>query len=281
MTFFAPASITAFFSTEFSSDPLKTGSTGVGITLEKGVYSKIVQGDKRIKVNGKYLDFDFETLNRVLEKLNFDFKAGLEITSEIPAGCGFGFSGASCLSSAFEINDFFKKRIGYFELADIVHECEVLSRTGLGDVVCQSYGGVVLRKKAGSPSKAVVEKYLLNDELSFLVIGPILTSDILKEEDILKKINFCGREAMKKFITNPSMEMVLRLSKEFAIKTGLMDDEVSEIISEIERRGFFASMVMLGKVIFSNCPLEVISEYGDEGEVFTSKVSQFGVSRVQ
>jgi|Deesub1362A_J573_1020465.scaffolds.fasta_scaffold00088_64 pantoate kinase len=273
MTFFAPASVTTFFSPQYSENPLKTGSLGVGITLEKGVKVKINPDTDRIRVNSK--DFRFNTIEVLLERLSF--RKGLEIEAEIPIGCGFGFSGASCLASAFEINKMESLGMSRLELADLVHECEVLSSTGLGDVVCQFYGGVILRKRAGAPSIVEVERIFFKNELSFLVLGPISTKEILNDNEIIEKIRKYGQEATAKFSMKPSLESLFKLSMDFAIKTGLLDDEIHEIINEIEREGYLASMVMLGKAVFSTCPRKLLEEYGD---AFSSKVSQVGVCEV-
>jgi len=273
MTFFAPASITAFFSPYYSKDLLKTGSLGVGITLEKGVRAKINPDSNKVKVNAK--DFRFNTMDLLLERLSFN--KGFEIEAEIPIGCGFGFSGASCLASAFEVNENEKLGKGYFELADLVHECEVLSSTGLGDVVCQVHGGVVLRKEAGAPSIAEVERFNFSQELSFLVLGPISTKEVLKDDEVIEKIRRHGKEATDKFSKEPTLTQLFKLSKEFAIKTGLLDEEIGEIISNIEKKGYFASMVMLGRAIFSTCPQGLLQEYG---EAFSSRISKTGVCKV-
>ncbi len=272
MTFFAPASITAFFSPHISGSYSETGSTGLGITLEAGVFAKVSE-KKGIRLNSK--SFTFPTIELLLEKLGVT-EAKIELVSQIPVGYGFGFSGASCLAAAFALNTHFDLKKGYFELADIVHECEVRSRTGLGDVVCQTQGGIVLRKTPGCPSKAVIEKYFSESEINFLILGSISTSDILGDEEIVEKIRKYGAMALKKFQVNPDFYNIFSISKDFAVQTGLMDEEILEIIGEIERMGYRASMVMLGKVIFTDCPLKILKDYGD---VFSSKISQFGVRR--
>jgi pantoate kinase len=276
MTHFAPASVTAFFSPFYSESPLTTGSLGLGITLKRGVRAR-VKKERMVRVNGKV--FEFKTLETLFEKLTF--RGGVEIEAEVPIGCGFGFSGAACLATAFEINDRMGLGKSPLELADVSHECEVLSSTGLGDVVCQYHGGVVLRKKAGSPSLAEVERYAFDGRLSFLVLGPISTKKVLGDEEIVRRIQSLGLEAVRKFPLDPSLENLFRLSKEFAVKTGLMDEELAEIVKEIEKRGFLASMVMLGKAIFSTCPAELLEEYGEYGSAFSSEISNVGVSRIR
>ena len=271
MTYFAPASVTAFFSPVYAEDPLATGSLGLGITLEKGVRAKLAE--KGIRVNGK--DFKLKTIDTLFERLSF--RKGIEIEAEIPIGCGFGFSGAACLSSAFEINYTQNLKIPPLELADLSHECEVLSSTGLGDVVCQYHGGVILRKKAASPGRSKIERFEFDAELSFLVLGPISTKKILKDEKAVERIQTFGLEALRKFQLEPSLNNLFKLSKEFAIKTGLMDDELAEIIQEIEKKGYKASMVMLGKAVFSNSPLEFLEEYGF---AFSSRISKTGVKKI-
>jgi pantoate kinase len=279
--YFSPASITAFFSPFHGKNPEdfeNIGSTGVGINLESGVTAELERSDSvEIRLNSR--KFTFPTLDLVLEKLIMgysDIGLNLNLKSDIPPGYGFGFSASACLSSAFAVSEALNMNKGFFEVADLVHECEVRCATGLGDVVCQSYGGVVVRKKAGAPSKARVEKFLFDKEINFLMLGDISTSKILKDDEIVRSIQYHGGIALEKFLRNPTFDSIFLLSNEFALKTGLMDDEVLEIIREVEHLGYKASMVMLGKVVFTDCPTEILKEYGD---VFSSKISQFGIRR--
>ncbi len=257
MTFFAPASITCFFSTVIGDNPLLSGSLGVGITLNIGVRAKVSK-KKGIWVNGE--QWDFPTVRYVIERLNCD--SGVEIIMDVPAGCGFGMSGASALSAAFELNRAFNLGKSFLQLADIAHEAEVINKTGLGDVVCQSYGGVVVRKTAASPSKASIDRFLWDEELDLLILGSISTESILGDTRIRERINKIGRSCLSEFLKKPTLENLFDQSKRFSVETGLIDDELMDIVEAVESVGGKASMVMLGKAVFAYNGFDALKEFG-------------------
>ncbi|HID42818.1 MAG TPA: GHMP kinase [Archaeoglobaceae archaeon] len=271
MTFFSPSSITCFFSVHKSKNPSQSGSTGVGITLDIGVTVKI--SGRGIKVNGEKRDFP--TVEYVMKKLGCE---GIEIEMDVPAGYGFGMSGASALASAFEINRAFELKKSFFELVDLAHEAEIVCRTGMGDVVCQSYGGVIVRKKAGAPSVCEIDRLFWDEELDFLFIEPMKTEEVLRNESKIQLINRYGELCLREFLSKPEIRNLFYLSKKFSEKTGLLDDELREIIEEVELHGGFASMVMLGRAIFTYNGYDVLRDYG---EPFRAKISRYGVREVR
>jgi len=245
---FAPASITCFFAPVIG-DPLNSGSLGVGITLDKGVFVSASAGKNlRIFLNDR--EVDFPTVESVAVTLGF--KGNIWIDAEVPIGCGFGVSGASALASAFAINNVLGLNKSFFELADLAHKAEVLNRTGLGDVVTQSFGGVVVRKSASSPSKCTVDRFLWNLNLDILVMGGISTAEVLSDYS-MDKITEIGKNSLKEFLKNPTVENLFRQSKRFAVETGLIeiDSAIGDAIEAVESSGGLASMVMLGKAVFA------------------------------
>lgn len=246
--FFAPASITCFFTPEFGKSHAETGSYGVGITLDKGVRAKPAD---RLIFNGE--EIDFPTVKYVLNALN---GKGVEIEADFPLGCGFGISGASALATAFVVAEEKHLSMPYYRLADLAHEAEVVNRTGLGDVVCQIHGGVVARLKPGCPSKADVEKFLWKLKLDVVVIGPLSTRDILESAKFS-----IGKECLKEFMRKPSVENLFIQSKRFAVETGLAED-VMDVIEAVESCGGMASMVMLGNAVFALNGYEALKEFG-------------------
>ena len=262
---FVPGSITAFFSPEIHENPLKSGSLGVGITVGMGVRATYLEG--RIAVNGE--TWDFPTVRYVVEKLG---GGGISISMELPVGCGFGMSGASALAAAFETASARGVNAPFSRLADLAHEAEVIHRTGLGDVVSQSHGGVVARLSPGCPSVAKVERFLWDAELDFLVLGKLDTSEIL--ESSLTSIQREGKACLKEFMRNPTLFNLFRLSRSFAEKTGLMDDHVRDVIEAVEAAGGVASMVMLGKTVFAYKGFDALKEFGMP---FTSRIDHCGV----
>ncbi|MFP3945699.1 MAG: pantoate kinase [Archaeoglobaceae archaeon] len=269
MTFFAPASITCFFSVHSADRPYLSGSTGVGITLDLGARATICD-EGGVRVNGD--TWDFPTVDYVIEKLGCD--CGVDIEMDVPAGCGFGMSGASALATAFEINQAFDLRKSFFELADVAHEAEIMCKTGMGDVVCQCYGGVVVRKKPGSPSRAVIDRFLWKMDLDLLTLGPFSTQGLLKDEEGVAHINELGGRYVGVFLENPQVENLFKLSRIFATETELLDSRMEYIVQKVEARGGLASMIMLGRAIFAINGFEVLQEFG---EPFRASLGQSGV----
>ena len=142
---FAPASITCIFSPHVESDPRRSGSVGVGFTISKGLTA---EESSRTTINGE--EWSFPTLDYVVERVGLK---GVKIESELPFGCGFGMSGAAALAAA-NLGDMY-----YIDAADLAHIAEVRNFTGLGDVVTQTFGGLVVRKNAACPSMAKLERF--------------------------------------------------------------------------------------------------------------------------
>ncbi len=260
---FAPASITCIFCPEVSEDPLNSGSIGVGFTINMGVYAERGNG---IEVNDEKRDFP--TVEYVLRKLGLP---GVKIYSDLPFGCGFGLSGASALTTAF-LADY-----PAVELADIAHEAEVVNLTGLGDVVTQTFGGIVVRKNARCPSRAVVEKYTWKCELDFVVLGEIKTKSVIGDEVKRQKMSKAGKKWTKEFMRRPTLDNLFKCSNSFARETGLMDF-VSDVIEAVESCGGKAAMAMLGKTVFTLNGFEALKEFG---EPFRARIDCCGVRRVE
>jgi len=239
---FVSASVTCFFAPKLGK-PRNSGSLGVGFTIDKGVRVELI--NKGFLFNGR--EVEIPTLMHVVDSLGYD--GGVKVESDLPLGCGFGLSGAIALATALEINEKLELNRSLFQIADLAHEAEVLNRTGLGDVTTQCHGGFVVRKVASCPSRCLVDRYLWNVEVEFLIMGEIETDEIL--EGNLKSLYEIGRESMKEFLRRPTMENLFRVSKDFSIKTGFADDEIIDVIEAVESRGGYASMMMIGRGVFA------------------------------
>ncbi|RLI76146.1 GHMP kinase [Archaeoglobales archaeon] len=272
---FCPGSITAFFSTLISENPLLSGSYGVGFTIDKGVFVEVEKAEKtEIIVNGQ--SWDFPTVQYVVNELAKD-DVKVKIKMELPVGCGFGMSGASALATALSLNNFFELKKSFIELADLAHESEVINKTGLGDVICQTFGGLVVRKNACCPSKAAVERLIVDVNLDFLVLGKISTEEVLKDELKRKRINEVGMRCLEEFIRSPEFDNLFSIANRFSMETGLIDDEMRDIIEAVESNGGKAAMIMLGKAIFAYNGFDVLKEFGNP---FKAKITCCGVQLV-
>jgi len=244
---FAPAHITCFFQIH------DNGSTGLGICLEKGMNVEISESpEMRIKVNGAMRKF--ELAEKVIEKyekyLNEKISLDVDFFPQLPFGYGFGMSGAAALSLSLALNDFYAVANRDFAV-ETAKVSEIEMRTGLGDVIAQNAGGIVLRKIPGDICG--YEKLEYSENVGVKLMGEIETKSVITNTIMREKISFAGANALEKiepifnnFKAHESTfkETLMGISKEFSIASGLA--EKFEVPLE---EGF--SMVMLGKSLFS------------------------------
>ncbi len=276
MTVFAPASVTCIFSPRIGEKPENSGSVGVGFTINRGVVAKVsdrCDGDREVVVNGRKVSFP--TVEYVLSKLNMGRAV---VSSSLPFACGFGLSGASAIATSMHAT--FSGRIPFMNAADVAHEAEVVNLTGLGDVVTQTFGGVVVRRNASCPSKAVITRLSWKLDVDFVIMGELSTKDVIGDDLRRDRIAESGKRWMKEFLRNPRVEKLFECSKKFAEETGLLEcvDSVADAIEAVESGGGMAAMVMLGKAVFAVNGFEQLAEFGDP---FRASIDCCGVRKIE
>jgi|TARA_Y100000310_G_scaffold238535_1_gene241932 pantoate kinase len=272
---FAPGNISCIFVIKKTKNPAKSGSLGMGFTVNKGVivaikkihssnikktnnkifyknYKKINENIKNIiYFNNKKINFS--TVSSVIEKLTNE-KVKVNIESELPLGCGFGLSGASALATAYALNKLLRLKRSKKELAFIAHVAEVENRTGLGDIVNQYYGGFLIKYEPSYRFK-VKNLPIKNKKIYYQYFSPIKTKNIIINKKIKNKINNSGLNSLNKIkkLGNKNLRSLITISKEFSIKSGLLKNKkIINIIKKIESRNGNASMIMLGNAVFSD-----------------------------
>ncbi len=257
---FVPAHITAFFVPVVSDDPVKSGSLGAGVNLDRGttVFAGIETGTLRrhvhVAFNGEPAGrseavISYSVVERIVPK---SFVGEIEVWQyfDFPSGYGFGNSAGGALGTALALGYEFGGTL--LELGRIAHTEEVRNGGGLGDVIAQIAGGVEIRVRAGGPGIGVVDNILTDDLMVVAVyLAPLKTRSVL-DSDVVRVIDREGREALKKLMLSPKVETMMKLARNFAERTGLMDDELRELARSIESvTSFKASMIMLGRGVFS------------------------------
>lgn len=249
---FSPGHITGLFQICEHEDPLRTGSRGAGICINRGATSRITakKGNGRIdvKINGKEdpAPVTKQALATLMEEPDLDIL--VETHLDLPISQGFGMSAAGALSAALALADILGR--DRKEVVEAVHTAEVLHRSGLGDVAGISTGGVSIRTREGLPPFGKATKIIKDLELVIAVVGPsVPTRSILLDADLKRRINSTASELLKELIAGPSLASFFRASREFAEKTGLMTREVELALSMVDDAGP-ASMIMLGNSIF-------------------------------
>ena len=269
---YAPAHITGFFRICENKDPVLMGSTGCGIALERGCVTEVDLADETsIFING--IKEDAPTTSYVVSRLA---KEPVTVSSSfnVPVEGGFGTSGSGALSTAFALNKLFCLNMTVTELGKVAHESEVINKTGLGDVISQVNGGLVIRKSAGSPGVGIIDFIPVEKiEVGYVTLGKISTKSVLKDQSAVKEINKHGKKAMNDLIKAPTLDNFMSLSKNFAVETGLISHKAKDAVEACEAEGGLASMAMLGDVVFAVGGFEALSSFG---EVEVSEISHVG-----
>ncbi len=254
---FSPCHITGFFEVHLDKDPLKSGSLGAGLVLDRGVTTevKVEEAERQeIEIYANSEPCDCSVTKSVIKALIGSSPYRIEVNHklEMPMMQGFGVSGAGAIGTAFALNKALALGFSEMELGRVAHRAEVENLTGLGDVIAELSGGFLVRKKPGAPGIGEVLKF---DEEArvycFVVDVAMETKGILSGSEARERINRAGEASLKALLENPSLERFMRQSKEFAYLSGLMSPRVRDVIEKLEARGIASSMCMLGGSIFT------------------------------
>lgn len=260
---FVPSHLTGFFEIIDNKDPLKKGSRGAGVVMDKGVITRTKISDGKgiqIKINGKNDPVNATITEKTIEIIKRDFnlddkKILIEHEVQVPAGAGFGTSAAFALGTAFGLSNLLNLPLTFNRAAQIAHIAEVEMKSGLGDVIGEISGGMVLRLKEGAPGIGITDKLLVDESEELFVIfktfGEINTADIIEDPRYKKKINEIGRNLLQELIKDPKPRKFMELSRKFAENTELMSTEVKETVEILEDETMGASMAMLGNTVFA------------------------------
>ncbi|MCZ7380661.1 MAG: pantoate kinase [Candidatus Methanoperedens sp.] len=269
---FAPAHISGIFIIDIKKDPALSGSMGAGICLEDGAVTKVsATKETAVKINGAVADA-LTTLTAI--ELLTSQPVLIETTLRVPVGAGFGASGAGALSAALAVNEVLSLNLTLKDLAEAAHVAEVTNRTGLGDITGQTFGGIVIRKKAGAPFTVDIDKLpCRNEKISWVSFGGISTKSVLSDDMKKKSINKAGRLRLKELLKKPTLHNFFRQSSAFAKEIELMSPRVMDAIEAVEAAGGLASQAMLGDTVFAINDGGALSEFGD---VHESRISNAG-----
>ncbi|MBI2576485.1 hypothetical protein HYV84_04685 [Candidatus Woesearchaeota archaeon] len=254
---FSPGNITLFFMISPNRDPRRMGSLGLSFATSKGAWAAAERSRApSVYLNGK--KESFPTLTDGIAMLA-NRPVMIKVTTELPLGCGFGMSGACTLAALLAINKELRLGKSSKEIALLAHQSEVMHRTGLGSVTAEYLGGVLLRNKPGKPLTAM-SLPLPPGTLFFRSFGKLKTSSILDKRGLASQLKPGCSAAFRKIAllrANKKLrwESIIPLGKEFSLGSGLLrDKKLIRCINQIEGRGGFATMALLGKTIISTKP---------------------------
>ena len=250
---FCPGHITGFFQICEHRDPMRSGSRGAGMCVSLGATSTVRMeegnGEVIISINGKEgnAPVTVAAVSRVILDRSVDVYVDTKL--DLPQGQGFGTSAAGALSAAHATSEILK--LPFRVALRAAHEAELMNRTGLGDVAALSRGGLTFRRKEGLPPYGVIDRINAEPEVVLCVIGsPLPTPKVLGDAEKRKAVNEVGKDCVKRMALSPTLATLMKLSREFATRTGLATREVEEAIKAAEDYGP-ASMAMLGNSVFA------------------------------
>lgn len=269
---FAPAHISGIFIIDMHKDEELSGSMGCGICLETGAVTRVSPSEESIiKING--IITEAPTTMSAMRQLT-SRPVIVETELSVPVGCGFGASGAGALSSALALNESLSFALPLSMVSRAAHIAEVKNRTGLGDVTGQTFGGICIRKKAGTPFSSVIDKIPCRETMiSWVSFGSISTESVLSDELRVKTINKAGKIYLKELLKKPIIKNFFKQSCAFAMEIELMSPKVKDAIESVMAAGGLASQVMLGDTVFAINDNGALSEFG---EVHKSNISNTG-----
>lgn len=241
-----PAHITGFFSVHQDDNPRVAGSRGAGVTLNDAVSITIRPADTTtIIVNDATMTIP--AANYVLDQL--DATARIHVETSVPLGAGFGVSGAIALGTAFGGNLLFDQWYSENELVSLAHSGDVIAGTGLGDVVAQHRGGAPIRREPGAPGYGAIDGIPDRRRIEWISLGELSTEKVLAGDT--STLNEAGAAALEELVARPTLTNFMRVSQRFSRETGLLTDQLAEIMADVEQEGGQAAMAMLGQTVFA------------------------------
>lgn len=255
-TAFAPGHISGFFEPVYWPNDLeRSGSRGSGLCISHGAISEVSIVDtsqQQIDIFLNTAASDAPVTRYALSYLIQDRPLHVLVRTffDLPLSQGFGMSAAGALSASLALSQLLS--LSRHHAIQAAHRAEVHCRTGLGDVIASSFGGVEIRREPGIPPWGAIEHIPGNHhDVVIAVIGEDMqTQSILSDTTRLKDIASTGRYCMKKILEAPSLEQLFSLSQIFSWKTGLAQKKLRDVITQANRYGR-ASMCMLGNSVFA------------------------------
>lgn len=261
---FCPGQISGYFLPVISENPDESGSCGAGLVISEGV--KVTASRNPVSSVDVYQTDRTGMPNKIAESSNIimnlldalDVSASITTCCHLPIGCGYGMSAAALLGATHALNRLFQFGMNEHECARLAHRLEVMERSGLGDVSGCQGGGFVVRVTPGPDG----EIYRTMDTRSIfaITISPIKTSSVLSSPEQIEKFKRAYPTTIPK-----TLDEFMTVARKFAEGTGLITEDVRNILLKCDAHGIPASMTMLGNGVFATGrdAEKILSGFGD------------------
>lgn len=259
---FVPAHITGFFEIVNNENPILKGSRGAGIALDEGVITetslKEGSGKITIKLNNKKSMKNtispraIDILSQQYELDLSDYDICINHQTNLPISAGFGTSAGFALGVSFTLPKLLGLNISFNKCGELAHLTEISESCGLGDVISEMHGGMVIRLKEGSPVLAKIDKIPITKPVYVITktLSALNTGDFIENPTFQKRINDSGKKLLNSLLLNPSVENFMKLSRQFSENAELIKHELREILDIMDEESICSSMAMLGNTAF-------------------------------
>lgn len=259
---FSPAHITGFFQIhDQPSNPLLKGSRGAGVSIKKGVTTKVhleegSQTSLNVRINGhlvKSAKVSEQVAHMLLSHAADNYKVFVNHEVQVPVSSGFGSSGAAALSLALALNEALELGLPKVKIEQAAHIAEINCNTGLGTVIAEVLGGLEIRVKPGAPGIGEVKHIAVNQEymVACLYFGPLSTVKFLNDQNFCQQVNTFGGKLVEEIFREPNVHNFMRFSRSFAENLGLISTRIRKVLRETDKKSIKCSMPIFGESVFS------------------------------
>ncbi len=236
------------------TNSLEIGSRGAGLSIQRGVTTSIQESESpsvKVKFNGNLQPISnaiitLKVIDLLLSKkdqMNFCINHKFDV----PLSSGFGASAAGALGTAFCINKYFNLGFSDLKLFQVAHEAEILTRSGLGDVIGLYQGGLEIRTKEGAPGYGKTIGMQKNDDWKIATIsfGTLSTASVITNPKRRELINTASSKLIDSLIENPEFDLFIQYIAEFSRKVQLWSPQVQSLVDNLPP-GVIGGQIMLG-----------------------------------
>ncbi|PSQ44005.1 sugar kinase [Halobacteriales archaeon SW_7_68_16] len=243
---FVPGHVSGFLVPHHDDDPTAAGSQGAGVTLTDGVAVAVSPADETtVVIDGE--DVEMAAVERTLSALSV--RGRVEVETDLPVGAGFGVSGAAALGAALAANAAVGLDLSRNELATVAHGAEVQAGTGLGDVAAMVAGGIPIRLEPGGPNENLIDAVPARCRVEYRSFGGRDTEAVLAGDT--GAIERAGERALSIVVSEPTVDGLMRASRQFSREADLLTDRVRTAIREVGEVDGTAAMAMFGETVFA------------------------------
>lgn len=272
-----PLHVSGIWIAKYSDNYLESGSIGAGLNLTLYATARGSLSDRCIvQVNQE------RVFKEQAEEICRETRVNVETRVNLPVELGKGFAASSATLIAHSVLAHLHAGKPLSKALQLAHTLEVKNRTGLGDVIAQWVGGMVIRIRPGAPGVGVAYRVIPRERVDLLV------AELRKTEDtstmlsrITNDVYQTGIRLLEQVIETEDLRVYFECAKRY---TSLIFDytHAHELVKGLRGLiGYYLKKSALIAWIERDFLEEAINHIKSKGiKLFRATLSQIGVSLV-